>query len=221
MARLQSALRPQVGRAHDTQSEDQVVDGKEPVARRAQAVDGPEVGGKAQGRDELERPASVADRLPGDVQNRTHPHGEQPGDQPQGERQIEQEHHDDGSQHKGDIAQAQHADGGAGDLPAPKVESNRGGGRGRSCPSSLRIIPPACASRTMPPATSRAGGHAMLPPLCYSHLAVLGLRWRGSRRPAVWPHRGAVSPQRPVAPEPRTPPRQRSHKPKPGGGLPP
>ena len=89
-----------------------------------------------------------------------------------------------------------------------------------SCPSSLRIIPPACASRTMPPATSRAGGHAMLPPLCYSHLAVLGLRWRGSRRPAVWPPRGAVSPQRPVAPEPRTPPRQRSHKPKPGGGLP-
>jgi IS1 family transposase len=59
----------------------------------------------------------------------------------------------------------------------------------------------------------------MIPHLFYYQLAVLGLLWLCILLHAVWPNRGAVSPQRPVEPKPITPPRQRSHKPKPFVGL--
>src|SRR5215475_12854511 len=59
----------------------------------------------------------------------------------------------------------------------------------------------------------------MIPHLFYYQLVVLGLLWLCILLHAVWPSRGAVSPQRPVEPEPITPQRQRSHKPKPFVGL--
>ena len=59
----------------------------------------------------------------------------------------------------------------------------------------------------------------MIPHLFYYQLVVLCLLWLCILLHAVWPSRGAVSPQRPVEPEPITPQRQRSHKPKPFVGL--
>jgi hypothetical protein len=59
----------------------------------------------------------------------------------------------------------------------------------------------------------------MIPPLFSYQLAVLGLLWLCILLHPVGPNRGAVSPQRPVDPEPIPPQRQRAHKPKPFVGL--
>src|SRR5215510_4448102 len=59
----------------------------------------------------------------------------------------------------------------------------------------------------------------MMPYLFYDQLAVLGLLWLCILLHAVWSNRGAVSPLRPVDPEPIMPQRQGSHKPKPFLGL--
>jgi hypothetical protein len=59
----------------------------------------------------------------------------------------------------------------------------------------------------------------MIPHLFYYHLVVLGLLWLCILLHDVWPRRGAMSPPRPVEPEPLTPQRQRSNEPKPFAGL--
>jgi hypothetical protein len=58
----------------------------------------------------------------------------------------------------------------------------------------------------------------MIPHLFYYQLAILGLLWLCVMLHLTWPSRAAVSPQKPVEPEPIKPKRQHSIESKPFAG---
>ena len=59
----------------------------------------------------------------------------------------------------------------------------------------------------------------MIPHLFYYQLAILGLLWLWVMLHLTWPSRAAVSPQKPVEPEPIKPKRKHSIESKPFEGL--
>src|SRR5262244_2806248 len=59
----------------------------------------------------------------------------------------------------------------------------------------------------------------MIPHLFYYHLVIWGLLWLCVMLHLTWPSRAAVSPPKPVEPEPIKPKRQHSSEPKPFAGL--
>src|SRR5262244_1368174 len=86
-----------------------------------------------------------------------------------------------------------------------------------SCPSSLRIIPPAQKPGTMPPYQPIVGGIAMIPHHFYYQLAVLGLLWLCVLLHLAWSRSGATPQTKPSMPI--TPRRTRSDEPTPCAGL--
>jgi hypothetical protein len=76
-------------------------------------------------------------------------------------------------------------------------------------------------TRYNPPITPPCkGGYAMIPPLFFYQLAILGLLWLCVMLHLAWPSRGPVPARRPVEPEtPVKSRRTRSHEPKPFVGL--